>query len=227
MDVFISIERVSLRFIFYVLLAASCGIREGSLQPDSMADDNSVGGGHAYDEARGMEVMRARLLTQETALRGLEDSVERRFQVFERRFDEIADRLDALALDANRDRVDDRRRPRADNAQGQPINRPVPAHHRRQPVYSDDSEEEDFLFGNHQPARGGGRYVRDYERDRGNFRFKVDIPYFHGNLNMEDFIEWLAEVDKFFDYMEVPEEKRVRLVACRLKGGASARWERL
>ena len=92
------------------------GIRAGSLQPDSMADDNSVGGDHAHDEAQGMEVLRAGLLTQDTALRGLTDSVERRFQVFERRFDEIADRLDALALDANRDRVDDRRRPRADNA---------------------------------------------------------------------------------------------------------------
>ena len=37
----------------------------------------------------------------------------------------------------------------------------------------------------------------------------------------------IAKIDKFFDYMEVPEEKRVKLVACRLKGGASAWWERL
>ena len=163
-----------------------------------MAGDNSVGGGHAHDEARGMEVLRASLLTQETALTALADSVDRRFQTYERRFDEIVGQLDALTTGANRNRIDDRR-----FAQSQPINRPVPAHHRRQPVYSDDSEEEDFLFGNHQPARGGGRYVRDYEKDRGNFRFKVDIPYFHGNLNIEDFIEWLAEVENYFDYMEI------------------------
>ena len=131
--------------------------------------------------------------------------------------------MDALVLCANKNRNDDRWRPRDDFAQGQPANRPVPAHHRRQPVYCDDSKgEEDFLFGNHQPTRGGGRYARDHERDSGNFRLTIDIPYFNGNLNIEDFIDWIADVDKLFDYIGVPEEKRVRLVACRLKKGAYA-----
>ena len=76
------------------------------------------------------------------------------------------------------------------------------------------------MFGNHQPARGGGRYACDQERDSGDFRLKVDIPYFNGNLSIEDFIDWIADIDKFFDYMGVLEEKRVRLVACRLKEGA-------
>ena len=103
------------------------------------------------------------------------------------------------------------------------FNRLVPIHHRRQPVYSDDSEEdEDFLFGNNQPVRGGGRYACDHKSDNDNFRLKVDIPYFNRNLNSEDFIDWIADVDKLFDYMGVLEEKRVRLVDCRLKGGASA-----
>ena len=119
-------------------------------------------------------------------------------------------------------RNDDRRRLRDDFAQGQPVNRPVPVNHHTQPIYSDDSKvEEDFLFANHRPARGGGRHTHDYERNSGDFRLKVDIPYFSGNLNIEDFIDWIVDIDKFFDYMGVPEEKRVRLVVCRLKGGAS------
>ena len=119
-------------------------------------------------------------------------------------------------------RNEDRRKLRDDVTQGQPVNMPVPAHHHRQPVYSDDSEEEeDFLFPDHRPTRDGGRYMRDYERDNGDFKLKVDIPFFSGNLNIEHFIDWIVDIDKFFDYIEVPEEKRVRLVACRLKGGAS------
>ena len=64
-----------------------------------MAGDNSSGSGHACDDAQGMEVLQASLLTQETTLRAL----------FEGHFDEIVDRLDALALGANRGRNDDKR----------------------------------------------------------------------------------------------------------------------
>ena len=96
-----------------------------------MAGDNSSGSSHARDDAQGMEVLQASLLTQEMTLRALADCVDCRFQAFERRFDEISDRLDALVLGANRSRNEDKRRLRDDIAQGQPVNRPIPTHHRR------------------------------------------------------------------------------------------------
>ena len=40
-------------------------------------------------------------------------------------------------------------------------------------------------------------------------------------------MDWIIDIDKFFDYIEVLEDKRVRLVACRLKGEASTWWKRL
>ena len=67
---------------------------------------------------------------------------------------------------------------------------PVPERHRRQPVYNYDSEEEDdFLYADRRSARGGGRRENGYERDSGDFKLKVDIPFFSGNLNIEDFID--------------------------------------
>ena len=62
-------------------------------------------------------------------MKALANSVDHRFQAFERRFDEIVNRLDALAIGANRGRNDDKLRLRADVAQGQPINRHVHANH--------------------------------------------------------------------------------------------------
>ena len=86
------------------------------LQLDLMAGDNSSGSGHARDEAQGMEVLRFTLLTQETALRALAENVDRKFQALEGSFDKIKDRLDALAIDANRGRNKNKRAPRDDVA---------------------------------------------------------------------------------------------------------------
>ena len=59
------------------------------------------------------------------------------------------------------------------------------------------------MYANHQPPKGGGRHEYGYERDNRNFKLKVDIPFFSGNLNTDDCIDWIVEIDKFFDYMEV------------------------
>ena len=99
-----------------------------------MAGDNSVISGRTHDEYQGVEVLRADLLTQETTLRALADNMDCKFWAYEGRLNEIANWLDALAIGANRDMNTDRRRLRDDIAQGQPVNRPVPSHHRRQPV---------------------------------------------------------------------------------------------
>ena len=40
-------------------------------------------------------------------------------------------------------------------------------------------------------------------------------------------MDWLTEVDRFFDYIELPDDMKVKFVAYRLKGGASVWWDRL
>ena len=40
-------------------------------------------------------------------------------------------------------------------------------------------------------------------------------------LILRGFLDWLIEVDRFFDYTELPDDRKVKFVAYRLKGGAS------
>jgi len=57
--------------------------------------------------------------------------------------------------------------------------------------------------------------------------FRVDIPEFEGKLDPEEFLDWLNTVERVFDYKEVPEDKKVKLVALKLRKYASLWWTNL
>ena len=48
---------------------------------------------------------------------------------------------------------------------------------------------------------------------------------FDGNLNVEEFVDWIDQVEKIFGYFEVPETKKVKLVSMNFRGRASYWWE--
>ena len=54
---------------------------------------------------------------------------------------------------------------------------------------------------------------------------KVELPSFNGNISIEEYLDWVSEVEKFFDYMGTADDKQVYLVAYKLKGRASAWWD--
>ena len=54
---------------------------------------------------------------------------------------------------------------------------------------------------------------------------KVELPSFSGNVSIEEYLDWVSEVEKFFNYMGTSDEKQVCLVPYQLKGGASAWWD--
>lgn len=48
----------------------------------------------------------------------------------------------------------------------------------------------------------------------------------NGVLNIEEFLNWLYEVEREFDCMVVKEHHRVKLVMMRFKGCAVASWDK-
>ncbi|XP_026460050.1 uncharacterized protein LOC113360806 [Papaver somniferum] len=59
------------------------------------------------------------------------------------------------------------------------------------------------------------------------YKLKDDIPNFHGGLQIEELLDWFYEVESFFNFMDVPDYSKVKLVAYKLKGGAAAWWDKL
>ncbi|KAG6655787.1 hypothetical protein CIPAW_05G240600 [Carya illinoinensis] len=78
--------------------------------------------------------------------------------------------------------------------------------------------------------RGFARGIHEARRipeKNNNFRIKIDLSCFNGHLHVESFLNWMLEVENFFEYMQIPEAQQVKLVAYKLCGGASTWWEQL
>ncbi|GJZ73220.1 RNA-directed DNA polymerase [Tanacetum coccineum] len=41
-------------------------------------------------------------------------------------------------------------------------------------------------------------------------RIKADIPTFSGSLNVEDFLDWVSETEKYFELVDIPEDFQVK-----------------
>ena len=51
--------------------------------------------------------------------------------------------------------------------------------------------------------------------------FRVEIPEFKGKLDLEEFLDWMHIVEHVSEDKLVPEDKKVKLVALRLRKYAS------
>jgi hypothetical protein len=58
-------------------------------------------------------------------------------------------------------------------------------------------------------------------------RAKIEVSMYEGNLDVEELLDWIRSMEKYFDYEDVDEEKRVRHVVTRIKGHATLWWDEL
>ena len=56
---------------------------------------------------------------------------------------------------------------------------------------------------------------------------KIDIPEFHGGLQADEYLDWINTVDEVLEFKQVPKDRRVALVATRLRGRAGAWWQQV
>jgi hypothetical protein len=64
-----------------------------------------------------------------------------------------------------------------------------------------------------------------YKKESLEYITNFDLPSFSSHPHFENFLEWITEVENFLKYMCIPENRKVKVVALKLKGGASAWWE--
>jgi hypothetical protein len=49
-------------------------------------------------------------------------------------------------------------------------------------------------------------------------REKIEIPMYQGNLDAEELMDWIRSMEKYFNYEDIDEEKKVRHAVTKHKG---------
>ena len=58
-------------------------------------------------------------------------------------------------------------------------------------------------------------------------REKMEILMYEGNLDIEELLDWIRDLDKYFDYEDIEDEKKLKHAITRLKGHATLWWNEL
>ena len=56
---------------------------------------------------------------------------------------------------------------------------------------------------------------------------KAEIPIYEGSLNVEELVDWISSLEKYFDYEEVDDKKKVKILVTRLKDHVAIWWDEL
>jgi hypothetical protein len=56
---------------------------------------------------------------------------------------------------------------------------------------------------------------------------KIEVPMSEGNLYVEELLDWVSDLEKYFDCEDIDDEKKVKHVVTILKGHAMLWWDEL
>lgn len=77
--------------------------------------------------------------------------------------------------------------------------------------------------------RSIGTSARQFARPRSQLKLKhkMEVSNFLGTLNLEDLIDWIGELEEYFELEDIEDPLRVRLAQTKLKGHTSLWWKEL
>eukprot|EP00253_Pinus_taeda_P010007 PITA_10007 len=100
----------------------------------------------------------------------------------------------------------------------------VEAGRRRDPELGDDSEDESATA-----TKGSEEEAPEIKLLRlvllANIKPKPEISNYDGSLSADVLLDWVSELDKYFENEDISEDKRVRFDATKLKGHAALWWD--
>lgn len=68
------------------------------------------------------------------------------------------------------------------------------------------------------------RVVVEEDQRRWEMGMRIEILEFHDSLQLVEFLDWLVSVEEILDFKEVPNNKRMPLVATKLSGRVIVWW---
>jgi hypothetical protein len=58
-----------------------------------------------------------------------------------------------------------------------------------------------------------------------DYKLNVEMPTFKGTQNVDEFFSWIDEVETRFGVMDCSEDRKLKVVANKLRGSAAAYWK--
>jgi len=85
----------------------------------------------------------------------------------------------------------------------------------------------EYLRAHHEEMKNQNNNLRRQLGEPIKQRKTVEIPEFKGRLDPDEFLEWLQAVERAFEFKKLPEAKKAKLVALKLRSFACLWWTSL
>ena len=93
----------------------------------------------------------------------------------------------------------------------------------RRGAHLDDVSDDEAVAPNHNLEPGEDQDEKKLLRvlSRANSKPVVEVVPYDGKLDPNVVLDWILDMEKFFEYENIPQNRKVKIVVTRLKGHAS------